>query len=106
VKNGQNMKRRVAQNAPSIKYGAKGDLGLSTIRRKTPDEGNDANQGRHVFLFYKFFGGFSLEKIILRITIYSIIFIFMTVTDNIYPKQIQYHVFNAVTNSELTFLLA
>jgi hypothetical protein len=29
------MKRRVALNAPSIKYGAKGDLDLSTIRRKT-----------------------------------------------------------------------
>jgi hypothetical protein len=45
-------------------------------------------------------GGFSLEKIILRITIYSNIFIFMTVTNNIYQKQIKYHVFNAATNSE------
>jgi hypothetical protein len=26
----------------------------------------------------------------------------MTVTNNIYQKQIEYHVFNAVTNSELT----
>jgi hypothetical protein len=26
----------------------------------------------------------------------------MTVTNNIYQKQIKYHVFNAVTNSELT----
>ena len=50
-------------------------------------------------------GGFSLEKIILRITIYSNIFIFMTVTNNIYQKQIKYHVFNAVTNSELTKLV-
>ena len=28
----------------------------------------------------------------------------MTVTNNIYQKQIKYHVFNAVTNSELTEL--
>ena len=46
-------------------------------------EGNDTNQGRRVFLFYQFFGGFSLEMIILRITLYSNIFIFMTVTNNI-----------------------
>jgi hypothetical protein len=65
---------------------------------------NDTNQGRRVFLFYKFLGGFSLEKIILRITIYSNIFIFMTVTNNIYQKQIKYRVFNAITNSELTEL--
>ena len=57
------------------------------------------------FLFLLLFGGFSLEKIILRITIYSNIFIFMTVTNNIYQKQIKYHVFNAVTNSELTELV-
>jgi hypothetical protein len=57
------------------------------------------------FYFINFFGGFSLEKIILRITIYSNIFIFMTVTNNIYQKQITYHVFNAVTNSELTELV-
>ena len=50
-------------------------------------------------------GGFSLEKIILRITIYSNIFIFMTVANNIYQKQIKYHIFNAVTNSELTELV-
>ena len=50
-------------------------------------------------------GGFSLEKIILHITIYSNLFIFMTVTNNIYQKQIKYHVFNAVTNSELTELV-
>ena len=50
-------------------------------------------------------GGFSLEKIILPITIYSNIFIFMTVTNNIYQKQIKYHVFNAVTNSKLTELV-
>ena len=53
----------------------------------------------------QFFGGFSLEKIILRITIYSNIFIFITVTNNIYQKQMKYHVFNAVTNSELTELV-
>jgi hypothetical protein len=41
----------------------------------------------------------------LRITIYSNIFIFMTVTNNIYQKQIKYHVFNVVTNSELTELV-
>jgi hypothetical protein len=29
----------------------------------------------------------------------------MTVTKNIYHKQIKYHVFNAVTNSELTELI-
>ena len=29
----------------------------------------------------------------------------MTVTNNIYHKQIKYHVFNAVTNSELTELV-
>ena len=29
----------------------------------------------------------------------------MTVTNNIYQKQIKYHVFNAVTNSELTKLV-
>ena len=29
----------------------------------------------------------------------------MTVTDNIYQKQIKYHAFNAVTNSELTELV-
>jgi len=29
----------------------------------------------------------------------------MTVTNNIYQKQIKYHVFNAVTNSELTELV-
>jgi hypothetical protein len=29
----------------------------------------------------------------------------MTVTNNIYQKQINYHVFNAVTNSELTELV-
>jgi hypothetical protein len=29
----------------------------------------------------------------------------MTVTNNIYQKQIKYHVFNAVTNSELTELI-
>ena len=62
-------------------------------------EGNDTNRGRRVFL------GAELEKIILRITIYSNIFIFMTVTNNIYQKQIKYHVFNAVTNSELTKLV-
>ena len=41
------------------------------------------------------------------ITIYSNIFIFMTVTNNIYQKQIKYHVFNdnAVANSELTKLV-
>jgi hypothetical protein len=71
------------------------------LNRNGFGEGNDTNQGRHVFLFYEFFGGFSLEKIILPITIYSNIFIFMTVTNNIYQKQIKYHVFNAVTNSEL-----
>jgi hypothetical protein len=38
-------------------------------------------------------------------SIYSNIFIFMTVTNNIYQKQIKYHVFNAVTNSELTELV-
>jgi hypothetical protein len=36
---------------------------------------------------------------------YSNIFIFMTVPNNIYQKQIKYHVFNAVTNSELTELV-
>ena len=36
---------------------------------------------------------------------YSNIFIFMTVTNNIYQKQIKYHVFNAVMNSELTELV-
>jgi hypothetical protein len=35
----------------------------------------------------------------------SNIFIFMTVTNNIYQKQIKYHIFNAVTNSELTELV-
>jgi hypothetical protein len=35
----------------------------------------------------------------------SNIFIFMTVTNNIYQKQIKDHVFNAVTNSELTELV-
>ena len=29
----------------------------------------------------------------------------MTVTNNIYQKQIKYHIFNAVTNSELTELV-
>ena len=29
----------------------------------------------------------------------------MTVANNIYQKQIKYHVFNAVTNSELTELV-
>jgi hypothetical protein len=75
------------------------------LNRNEFGEGNDTNQGRRIFLFYKFFGGFSLEKIILRITIYSNIFIFMTVTNNIYQKQIKYHAFNAVTNSELTELV-
>ena len=75
------------------------------LNRNGFGEGNDTNQGRRIFLFYKFFGGFSLEKIILRITIYSNIFIFMTVTNNIYQKQIKYHAFNAVTNSELTELV-
>jgi hypothetical protein len=46
-----------------------------------------------------------LEALRWRITIYSNIFIFMTVTNNIYQKQIKYHVFNAVTNSELTELV-
>ena len=75
------------------------------LNRNEFGEGNDTNQGRRVFLFYQFFGGFSLEKIILRITLYSNIFIFMTVTNNIYRKQIKYHVLNAVTNSELTELV-
>ena len=75
------------------------------LNRNGFGKGNDTNQGRRVFLFYEFFGGFSLEKIILRITIYSNIFIFMTVTNNIYQKQIKYQVFNAVTNSELTELV-
>jgi hypothetical protein len=44
------------------------------LNRNGFGEGNDTNQGGHVFLFYYFFGGFSLEKIILRITIYSNIF--------------------------------
>ena len=57
------------------------------------------------FYFINFWVFFSLEKIILRITMYSNIFIFMTVTNNIYQKQIKYHVFNAVTNSELTELV-
>ena len=48
------------------------------------------------FYFINLLGGFSLEKII---------FILMTVTNNIYQKQIKYHVFNAVTNSELTELV-
>jgi hypothetical protein len=46
------------------------------LNRNGFGEGNDTNQGCRVFLFYEFFGGFSLEKIILRITIYSNIFIF------------------------------
>jgi hypothetical protein len=54
--------------------------------------------------FFVSFWIFFLEKIILRIAIYSNIFIFMTVTNNIYQKQIKYHVFNAVTNSKLTEL--
>jgi hypothetical protein len=58
-----------------------------------------------MFFYFNTFWGFSLEKIILRITIYSNIFIFMTVTNNIYQKQIKYHVFNAVTNSELPELV-
>ena len=29
----------------------------------------------------------------------------MTVTNNVYQKQIKYHIFNAVTNSELTELV-
>ena len=56
------------------------------LNRNAFSEGNDTNQGCHVFLFYLFFGGFSLEKIILRITKYSNIFIFMAVTNNIYQK--------------------
>ena len=75
------------------------------LNRNGFGEGNDTNQGCRVFLFYYFLGGFSLEKIILRITIYSNIFIFMRVTNNIYQKQIKYHVFNVVTNSELTKLV-
>jgi hypothetical protein len=75
------------------------------LNRNAFGEGNDTNQGCHVFLFYLFFVGFSLEKIILRITKYSNIFIFMAVTNNIYQKQIKYHVFNAVTNSVLTELV-
>ena len=75
------------------------------LNRNGFGEGNDTNQGRRVFLILLIFGGFSLEKIILRITIYSNIFIFMTVTNNIYQKQIKYHVFNAVKNSELTELV-
>jgi hypothetical protein len=75
------------------------------LNRNGFGEGNDTNQGRRVFLFHIFFGGFSHEKIIIRITIYSNIFIFMTVTNTIYQKQIKYHVFNAVTNSELTELV-
>jgi hypothetical protein len=57
------------------------------------------------FFILLIFGGFSLEKIILRITIYSNIFIFMTVANIIDQKQIKYHVFNAFTNSELTELV-
>jgi hypothetical protein len=75
------------------------------LNRNGFGEGNDTNQGCRVFLFYYFLGGFSLEKIILHITIYSNIFIFMTVTNNIYQKQIKYHVFNAVTNSQLIELV-
>jgi hypothetical protein len=44
---------------------------IKILNRNRFGEGNDTHQGRHVFLFYKFFGGFSLKKIILRITIYS-----------------------------------
>ena len=76
------------------------------LNRNGFGEGNDTNQGRCFFLFYLFFGGFSLEKVILCITIYSNILIFLTVTNNIYQKQKKYHVFNAVTNSELTELVS
>ena len=75
------------------------------LNRNRFGEENDTNHWRRVILFYQFFGGFSLEKIILRITIYWNIFIFTTVTNNIYQKQIKYHVFNAVTNSKLTELV-
>jgi hypothetical protein len=75
------------------------------LNRNGFGEGNDANQGRHVFLFLLIFWGFSLEKMILDITIYSNIFIFMTVSNNIYQKQIKHHVFNAITNPELTELV-
>ena len=53
------------------------------LNRNGFGEGNDTNQGRHV----------------------SNIFIFKTVTNNIDQKQIKYHVFDAVTNSELTELV-
>ena len=47
------------------------------------------------FYFINFLGAFQTKRS----------FIFMTVTNNIYQKQIKYHVFNAVTNSELTELV-
>ena len=47
------------------------------------------------FYFINFLGAFHSKRS----------FIFMTVTNNIYQKQIKYHVFNAVTNSELTELV-
>ena len=76
------------------------------LNRNGFGEGNDTNQGRCFFLFFFFLGGFSLEKVILCITIYSNILIFLTVTNNIYQKQKKYHVFNAVTNSELIELVS
>ena len=65
-------------------------------------EGNDTNQGRHVFFILLIFGGLFTRTDHLT---HHNIFIFMTVTNNIYQKQIKYHVFNAVTNSELTELV-
>jgi hypothetical protein len=76
------------------------------IMRSANNVGNAGPHVRQTFLNDVF--TFETEVgIILRITIYSNtgIFIFMTVTNNIYQKQIKYHIFNAVTNSELNELV-
>jgi hypothetical protein len=46
------------------------------LNRNGFGEGNDTNQGRRVFFILLIFGGFSLEKIILRIKMYIQIYLF------------------------------
>jgi hypothetical protein len=87
--------------------------GFLPLRAFKPSSSDSADRGRSIirvtgphvrqtFLNDVFTFLTEVEKIILHITIYSNIFIFMTVTHNIYQKQIKYHVFNAVTNSGKT----
>ena len=65
------------------------------LNRNGFGEGNDTSQGRLFFFILLIFGGFSTRKDHLtHHNIFKYIY-FHDITNNIYQKQIKYHVFNA-----------